>query len=141
MHNNRIADKPIGMWEHSNRPVCWIDDITVVIAYYPHEEEEEGSSNDSPHEVHFYKVDGEESVIEKKVKVPGIDIMSAKFCYSEQLKSIIAFSDKIGVVVLGLNGQILFHDPELRVDTYYPEIDRFVKTESNLISIYQITPT
>jgi len=138
INNNRILDKNIGYWEHSVRAVCWIDNETVAIAYNPYEEGDESATKDSPDEIHFYKVNGKEPEIERKVEIIGLDIVSSKMYFNQDFNSIVLFSDKTGVVLLSLNGEILFHDAKMNQDAYYPDLNLFLKTDSKSVMVHQI---
>lgn len=139
IQSNRISDKNIGGWEHSNRAVCWIDDETVITTYNPFEEGDEGATKDSPHEIHFHKVSGKKSKVERKVKIKGLDIRKSKVHFNKDLKSIILFSDNDGVALLSLKGEILFHDKKMDQDAYYSDLSLFVKTNGKSVTVHQIT--
>lgn len=136
--NHRIAEVNIGGWEHSNRAVCWIDDETVAIAYDPFEEDDEEATKDSPHEIHFYWYDGKTAEIKKKVPVKGLNLVQSNMCFDKALRAIFFSSEKQGVALISLDGEILLQDESLRVDGYYPDLNRFVKTNDQLVQVYQI---
>lgn len=138
IHNNRIAYTHIGAWEHSSRAVCWIDNQTVAITYSSLEEADEGATKDSPHEIHFYKLDDEESVIDRKVEVIGLDIVSSKMHFNKDLNALILFSDKIGVAVLSLNGEILFLNEKMHQDAYYPNLNLFIKVDDKSVVVHRV---
>lgn len=136
--NNRISDKPIGYWEHCNRAVCWIDNNTVAIAYNPLEEGDENVTKDSPQEIHFHKMKDKKVEIERKIKVPKLNLVSSTMRFSKELISIIVFSEEIGLALLSLEGEIIFHDEKINVDEYYPDLNLFIKTDKKTVSVYQI---
>lgn len=138
INNNRISDKNIGGWEHCNRAVCWIDDETVAISYNPLEEEDEDSTKDSPHEIHFYKIGDKKSEIERKIQITGLDIVNSKIYFNRELNSIILISDNNGVAILSLDGEIMFHDESMAQDVYYSELNLFMKSDSNSVTVHQI---
>jgi hypothetical protein len=140
INNNRIFDKNIGGWEHCNRAVCWIDDETVAITYNPLEDEDEDelSTKDSSHEIHFYKVNNKESEIERKVEIAGLDIVKSKIYFNKNLNSIVLFSDRTGTVILSLEGKIIFHDQKMNQDAYYADLNLFVKIDGKSVAIHQI---
>lgn len=132
--NNRIADINIGGWEHSNRAVCWINDKTVAVAYNPLEEDDE----DSPQEIHFYKIDNSHSKVEKKVPINDLDIINSNIHYNKDLNSIIILSEKNGLTLLSLDGEVLFQDKKMKLDTYHSDLNLFVKTKDKSVIIHQI---
>jgi len=138
IENNRISEINIYGWEHSNRAVSWIDDETVAIAYNPIEEEDDDSLKDSPQEIHFYKVDGRKSEIEKKIQVPDLDIVNSKLHFNKNLNSIILLSDKSGVTVLSLDGEVLFQAEKFTPDIYNCGLNLFVKTANKTVIVYQL---
>jgi hypothetical protein len=138
LNSNRIAYKNIYGWEHNNRAVCWINDSTVAITCNPFEEDYEGSNQESPHEIHLYKVDGEESKIERKIAVTGLDIVLSEMHFCQDLSSFILFSDKIGLALISLDGEILFHDAKLIPDSYNSDLNLFLKTNDKSVTIYQL---
>lgn len=135
---NRIAQIHIGGWEHDNRPICWVDNTTVAVGCNPYAEEEEDSTKDSPNEIHFYRINDNEFELLRKIEIPTIEISKAKFQFVKQLNSLIIFSDDHGLTALSLNGEILFQDPEIRLDNYNPKTDFFVKVKNKTVSIYQL---
>lgn len=138
INNSRIAHKNISYWEHSTRATCWIDDKTVAITYSPFEERDEGATKDSPHEIHFYKVDGKASEVERKVQVIGLDIVSSNMHFNKKLNALILFSDNIGIAAISLNGEILFRDETMYQDAYYADLNLFVKTDDKSVVLHEI---
>ncbi|AXE19026.1 hypothetical protein DR864_15345 [Runella rosea] len=138
INSNRIADVKIGAWNHENRAVCWIDGETVAIAYNPFTEEDENSTADSPCEIHFYKIDGDNAVLEKQIPIIGLDISDLKIYYNKNLNSIIALSGKIGIAIIELDGQIIFQDTNLKVDEYFIETSLFIQKSDKTILVYEI---
>ncbi len=136
--NNRIADVKTGNWEHSNRAVCWIDDDTIAVAYSPFDEEEEHSSYDSKLEIHFYKFDNRKSALTRKIQVNGLNIMNSEFYFNVNLNAIIVLSNKEGVALLSLDGEVLFKDENLNSAVYCSAYNLFVKTDNNKLSVCRI---
>ncbi|MEO1031622.1 MAG: hypothetical protein AAFX55_09470, partial [Bacteroidota bacterium] len=124
--------------EHSNRAACWIDDKTVAVAYNPLEKDDESTTKDSPQELHFYQIKDGISEIKKKVQVKGLDIVSSRIYFNKALNVIFFSSDKQGIAIISLEGEILFHDKELNLTTYDPTLNRMVKTDDKSVTIYKI---
>lgn len=137
INSNRITDKHIVGGEHCNRAVCWIDNTTIAVTYNPYIEGDEGSTKDSPCEIHFYNINSVEPEIINKIKIE-VDILSAKIHYNNYLNAIIAFSKNIGLIILSLDGTILFHNRDLEIDSYHSETNLLIKTKDKTISIYGI---
>jgi hypothetical protein len=138
LENNRIADIPLGGWEHSNRAANWIDNKTVAVAYNPLEEDDENATNDSPQEIHFYRIKDNKPEIENKVQVKGLDVVNSKMYFNRELNSIFLISDKQGIAIISLEGEILFHDEKLSLTQYYPTLNRLVKTDDRSVTIYKL---
>ena len=138
IENNRISDIYIGGWEHNDRAVCWINNQTVAVAYNPIEEYDEDATKDSPQEIHFYKIDDKKSEIERKVKIPRVNIVHAEMHFNKELNAIILFSDIEGIIVVSLDGEILFRDEELKPDAYDPDLNLFLKTDDTSVRIHQL---
>jgi hypothetical protein len=137
INSNRITDLPLDAWEHENRAVCWIDDETVAVTYNPYTEDVEGATKDSPSEIHFYQLDENDSQI-KKVKIIDLNIAGLEMCYSKKLNILVAFSDTIGIAALSLDGKILFHDPQLKISSYFTTENYLLSIAGNTVSIYQL---
>lgn len=133
--SNRIRDISIGGWQHSNRAVCWIDDETVVVAYNPSEEDEEDAAKDSPHELHFYRVNANDSFIERKIKVSNLNLVTAKMQFSRSLDALVIFSDLIGFVIVSRNGEIQFQDKNRRVNAYFSALNFLVRVQDKTIFV------
>lgn len=138
MTNNRIAEELIDGWEHNNRGVCWIDDDTIAVTYNPYEEGEDNSNEESLSEIHFYKMNDKQSELKRKIKIDGIPITSAEIYYNKAMNALLAYSDKIGLAVLSMDGQIIFYDDKFKPDGYNPELDLFIKTQNKMLSVYQL---
>ncbi|OJJ22396.1 hypothetical protein BKI52_06860 [marine bacterium AO1-C] len=138
IHSNRISEKALGGWDHCERGACWIDNVTVVVAYDPHAEGEEGATKDSPQEIHFYNITYKESVLERKIKIRGIDLVNAQLYFNKDIQALIACTNQGGVVVLSLEGEKLLQDQTMTQVAYYPNLNLFLKVENQSITIYQI---
>lgn len=138
INSNRISDINIGFWEHVNRAVCWIDDTTIAVTYNPiTEEDDEDATNDSDIEIHFYKLDREKAAIIKKIKVVE-DIVNSKFYFNKKINSFISFSKEIGLVILSVEGDIIFRDKNLKIDEYHNDANLFLSIDNNKIMIHEI---
>jgi len=138
INENRISEKSIGGWEHSNRGACWINNETVAVAYNPAEEGDEDSNDESPQEIHFYKVSGEKSEIEKRIKIVNWDLVNSNLYFNSALNAIITVSKKIGVAVFSLEGEILFQDNAMKQDAYDPQLNLFIKTSGNTVTVHRL---
>ncbi|MBK9246984.1 MAG: hypothetical protein IPM69_02455 [Ignavibacteria bacterium] len=136
--SNRISDIPIGNWEHLNRSTCWIDNDTIAVSYNPLIDDDEDATPESPFEIHFYKIDGKTAEIVKKIQVEDKNILYSKLYYNKELDAFIVVSDKIGISILSLDGQILLKDETLKVDEYSLETGFFINTENKMITLYDI---
>lgn len=134
--SNRVAHQRINGWEHNNRGVCWVDDDTVAVTYHPHADDEEDAVKDAPGEIHFYNVAGSTPEITKKIKLADVNILSAALHYNKQLNVFIVFSDALGVMLCSLEGEVLFHDPGLKVSGYKDGL--LTHTAGNTITVYQV---
>jgi hypothetical protein len=114
------------------------NDTTIAVTYHPYKDDEEDATKDAPCEIHFYKVDGSRSEVERKIKVADVDILNATLQYSKQLNAMIAFADNIGVLVVSLDGQVLFRDSDLKVNGYYAVGDLLLYTTDKTMTVYQI---
>lgn len=139
INSNRIKEISIGAWQHCGRSICWLDNTTVAVPYNPGAEGDKDSNKDSPHEIHFYKVGEETPEIERRIKIPEVDIVNAKIHFNQQLNAIVAFSEKPGIAVISLDGEILFQDKDVKIDSYHPDLNLLLTTEDKTISVYQIT--
>jgi len=138
IENNRIADTSLNGWEHNNRAANWIDDETIAVAYNPLEEDDENATNDSPQEIHFYRIKDNKSEIEKKIQIKGLDIVNSRMHFNKELNSIFFIFNKQGIAIISLEGEILFHDEELSSTAYSSALNQLMKTDNRSVTIYKI---
>lgn len=137
--SNRITDLGIGAWEHENRAVCWVDNETIAVVYNPFTKGDENSTDESPCEIHFHKINGNNVDIDKKIQIADKNILSSRMYFNCALNSFIFVSDKGGVLVSTLEGQIVFKDENLKVNEYIVETSCFVVAGNKTITVYELT--
>ena len=138
IHSNRISELRVGTWEHENRATCWIDNETIAVVYNPFTEGDENSTKDSPMEIHFYKINGNNVEMEKKIQIADKNSLSSIF-FDRERKSFITFSYKEGLTMISFDGQVIFKDKDLKVNEYNAETNLFLRTDNKSISVYEIT--
>ena len=139
LNNHRITDIPIFVGEHmDNRGACWVDENTVAVTYNPYDEGDENTTEDSPHQILFYKINENKSELEKVIQVKGLDIVNVELYYNQALNAFIAISDKIGIAVISMVGEMLYRDSTIQVDRFDPKTNSFLKVKDNRIFIYQL---
>ncbi len=136
--NPRITDIPIDSWEHENRAVCWINEQTIAVAYNPFTEGDDDADANSPCEIHFYDFINEQAVLNKKIKVEELDIVSAEIEFSNELNSILAFSDKFGIAVISLEGIIKYQNKDLKVNNCFANTNQFITANDKTVVINKI---
>lgn len=136
--SNRISEINIGYWEHENRAVCWISHNKIAIAYNPLTEGDETANQTTPNEIHFYELVDEKTELIGKVKVENIDLVTADIQFSNALNSIVAYSDKIGIAVISLEGEVLYHNNELKVNNYCSDTNQFIMIKDNILMIHKL---
>lgn len=139
INSNRISALGIGAWEHENRAICWIDNETIAVAYNPFIEGDENSTADSPCEIHFFKISGDNVEIEKNIQIADKNILSSKIYFNEAINSFITVSDKSGLSIISLDGQIVFKDENLKVNEYSIKTGCFIAIDNKTISVYGLT--
>jgi hypothetical protein len=137
--SNRISDLRIGAWEHENRATCWVDNETIAVAYNPFTEGDDNSTADSPCEIHFHKIREDNVEIDKKIQIADKNILSSKMYFNGALDSLIIVSDKGGLSVISLDGQVVFKDENLKTNEYSIDTGCFLVADNKTISIYEIT--
>lgn len=135
--SNRIKDINTGAWEHSNRATCWIDNKTIAITYSPYEEGEEGSTRNSPHEIHFCEIEEQKSEVIRKIAIKDLDLVNSEIQFCNHLNCIVLLSEKEGCILLSLDGDILLHHKEINFDKYFPDLNLFLEINNKAVSIYQ----
>lgn len=138
INNPRITVKNIGGWEHSDRPVCWIDNSTVVVAYSPYEEGDDNATKDSPHELHFISVSDTEPAFEKAVKIAHFNMVAANMHYNKDINALVVFSEAIGIAVLSLEGEVLLHNKDIKPDSYSAELNLFVTINDKTVTAHRV---
>ncbi|WP_046368638.1 hypothetical protein [Flavihumibacter petaseus] len=136
--SNRISALNIGVWEHENRPTCWIDNETIAVAYSPFTERDESSTAESLNEIHLYKISGDDVNIEKRVQTADNSILGSGMYYSAAMNSFITVSDKTGLSIISYEGDVTFKDESLKVVEYNGETGRFLAADNKAISVYEL---
>ncbi len=138
INSNRIKEISIGGWQHDNRAVCWIDSITVAVAYSPLMEGDNGATKETPNELHIYKLSNNETVLEREIKVGTIDIVHSTIHYSTQLDAFFLYSKNIGVVIISFAGELLYENKEIEIDQYFPDGNQFLTVTETSITVSQV---
>ena len=138
INSPRIADKLIDSWEHNNRGVCWIDDTTVAVTFHPVRDDEDDAPKDAPCEIHFYHMAENTATIERKIKIADADILSTSMYYSLRLEAIVIYGHLLGVLVVTLDGAIIFRDANLKVAGHYAETDLLLELTDKGMTVYQM---
>ena len=137
VNSNRIVAKSIGGWEHESRAVCWIDNETVAVAYNPLTDLDDAPADVLP-EIHILKIDNETVTTALKIVIADFDIMNATLSYYEKNDSIVAISKTLGVMIVALDGTVLFKDATLKADSFYNDKGLFLKAENKTITLFQL---
>ncbi|MCX2680049.1 hypothetical protein OOZ15_08880 [Galbibacter sp. EGI 63066] len=140
IHNHRITDKLLDIWEHCNRPACWVDNETVAVVYNASEEGEEEVNSETRvnDEIHFYKINSDKPELKRKVSVDNFNAFYAKIYFSKDLHAFVLVPNEKGLAVLSLDGEVLLHDKEVFINTYNPDLNMGISWEDQTINIYQI---
>lgn len=136
--SNRISALRIGGWEHESRATCWVDNETIAILYNPFAECDENATADSPYEIHIYKINGDQIVPEKKIEVRQKISINSKMHYSTATHSLIIFSEKHGLSILSLDGELLFKDEHFIANEYHEESGLFIHINNKTISAFEL---
>jgi len=138
IQSNRIEDINIGGWEHESRANCWLDNETIAISYSPSIEQSDATA-DAENEIHLYKISNSEAILASKIKVGNIQIVNTEMHYSKQLNAFFVFSRSIGIVVLSLNGELLYENKKIEIDSYYPDENLFITIKNASIVVNRLT--
>lgn len=136
--SNRISDLGIGAWKHENRATCWVDNEIIAVTYDPFTEGEKNSTADSPCEIHFQKISADNVEIAKKIQIADKNILSSRMNFNRAMNSFILVSDKGGLSVISLDGQIVYKNDNLKISEYNVETGRFLEADNKTISVYEI---
>jgi len=136
--SHRISSIRIGGWEHENRAVCWINNNTVAVTYNPLIEGDDNSNSDTPNEIHFYELNDEKTELVRKIKVGNLDIKNAEMEFSNKLNSLVVFSEKLGIALISLEGVVMYHSKDLKVNSYFADTDLFITTTDKAIFVNKL---
>lgn len=138
--SNRIAGVWIGTWEHQNRAACWIDNETIAVAYNPFidGDGDENATEDSPCEIHFYKLKGNSTETGNDIQIAGNFKLQSYIHYNRSIDAFIAFSHKTGLSVISMDGQIAYKDENLKVSQYDIRTGLLLETGKKTVRIYEI---
>lgn len=137
--NNRIKDISIGGWEHDCRATCWIDHETIAVAYSPLMEGDDGATSDTPNEIHLYKLTNNKTQLFREIQVGNLNIVNTVMNYSTDLNAIVVYSNSIGVIVLSLDGEVLYENTEVQVNSYCPNLNLLLSISDSSASVNTIT--
>ena len=146
--SHRISDVGIGSWEHENRATCWIDNDTIAVVYNPLEEDDDDDEDDrddkelakkSPCEILIEKITGNSVEIVNKIPITDENIRGSKMYFDRTMNTFVTFSDKNGLSVISLDGQVIYKNESIKADEYNMEIGRFLEIDNKTISVYEIT--
>lgn len=139
INSNRISSIGVMGGEHENRGACWIDNNTVACAYNPFMEDDEGATSPSDDEIHFYQINDGESKLEKKITVKGLPILKSQLAYDATHKLLICYSETLGIVLLSLEGEVLFHDKNIYIKEYHKESGLLLGLHNSNVLLYAIS--
>ncbi|MCX2680050.1 hypothetical protein OOZ15_08885 [Galbibacter sp. EGI 63066] len=134
INNNRISYKDVYAGEHCDRPVCWVSNNTVAVGHFDYDENKKKWHD----EIHFYKIDDKESEFVRKIKVEGFELSKSEIYFCKALNAIVLVGDEKGLAIFSLNGEIWFHDKEIEIDTYNPDLNLCLQWEDKTVKVYQI---
>lgn len=98
----------------------------------------EDATPESPDELHFYSITGNNAELEKRIVVAGVKMYQANLHYYKKLNCLVAFSFKAGLTIISLDGEILYHDKGMMINEFNPETGFLTKVEVNAITVYEI---
>jgi hypothetical protein len=139
IHNNRISDKVIGLWEHVGRAACWIDNNTVAILYDPKVDGDDTAANNSKIELHFYDVNQSNPEIIKRIKLPVFESPEPYLYFYPNGNCLVAFGGKGGLLVCTTGGEIIMVDGTFKPDTFYSEYGLFLTINDRSIIIHSLS--
>lgn len=136
--SKRISDIDAFGGEHEGRAACWIDDNTIAIAYHPFTEGDEDVNDKSFYEIRLYKIAADKAGIIKKIIIKDIDIVHPHMKYNEKQNFIVVFSASVGLAIISLTGDVLYHNSNLDITDYDPKTNLFLKTEAAKVCVYEL---
>jgi hypothetical protein len=136
--SNRIAEISIGGWEHENRAACWVDKETVAVAYHPLTEGDDGATADSPCEIHFYRIEGNEASLQTKLQAAHTNFVRSEMYFNAKLNAFIIFSDTIGLLVLSKDGKMLLEDKSIKIESYHEASALLLTRENHTMTVYSM---
>jgi len=138
INNNRITYSTVGVWEHENRATCWIDDATIAIAYNPAIDDEENATADSTCEIHIHKISTDGIELEKEIQLTDKLLLKSNMYFNKTINSFVISHPKTGLSIISLNGQVVYKDENLKVNSYDVETDLFLTTDDKTMLVYKI---
>ncbi len=138
IQSNRIDEIHIGGGEHENRAACWFDHETVAITYNPLLDDDEGAAADSPCELHFYQIKGNESLLQQKIPLPDKAVFKSVLHYDPKLRVFLSLLKEKGLLVFSPEGKLLLEDREFKADSYNSDLQLFIHAEGKLVRLYAV---
>lgn len=133
--NHRIKEINIGGWEHDHRSICFVDDETIAVLYNPYTED--GADKDTPYEIRLYHTNGEGEkgiiVLQSALKLDG-----AQLIYQKSAHRLCTFSPEVGLAVISMSGELVFHSPDVSIKRYDERYDQFICYDKKQFMIYQL---
>jgi len=138
--NRRIKDVTVGRFEHNDRAVCFVDNDTVAVIFDPNLDglyQGDNQSGNAPYEIRLYHSDGRG---EKRLIsiTESLDLDGAELVFDQRNQCFYTFSGKIGMAVISLGGEIVFHEPAFIPQIYDERHGRFISYDKRQLSVHKL---
>ena len=120
--------------EHTNRPMCWINDRTLATTYYPYRDENERGKSTR---VHLYDAQNASDPIRDFIISDSEEVYGEIF-YNPEHKILVQFEDGYGTLVYDLDGRLVLRDKSFMPKNYYPDLNIFLSVLDNTIAMHQL---
>lgn len=137
--NNRISDIYTAGGEHVDRPICWIDNDTIAIAYDPYVEGDEEATKDSLKEIHLYQIKDKTSTLIEKIKLQRQDIEYNTMYFDTVLNSFILLSKSGEITVISKSGEVVLKHDDIKVTSYNITTHQALTHGDKTITIYTLS--
>lgn len=134
-HEHVLGDSFFG-GEHTNRPICWIDDHRLATTYYPYRDENEPVKTTH---VHIYEDvrNGVDPI--KEFIIDDSDEVYGEMFYSREYGVLIQFEDGHGTWIYNLDGNIKWRDKSFTPTSFHPDLGLFLSIDDRAIMIHRLT--
>lgn len=139
IESNRVEPIMIDVWEHNGRDVCFIDNTKVAVLFNSSEDDVnfKGVDEGNVFYIRLYNTDGSRE-FETITLETELDLNGVQMFFNIERQNFYLFSEKIGLLVVSLSGDLELHQKNIFINNYYNKYDCFIEYDKKKISVFKL---